>query len=200
MAFKRVEENKDGEPVSLIDIIFLLLLFFLVITGGIQGEGPKSLSDEKYPEMGGRPVTDKNKLRTLTIIIDSKRNAPEESPPDSLFILWPYRISIDIDQDNQNQNHWHAVFDSWLDYDQSLLQSRENRLYADMASESALACQMLADNINRYANYLSERGADVNEIEIWAIKSTPFAWINLIMTACSRNAIANLAFRTINIQ
>ncbi|RKY84426.1 hypothetical protein DRP98_04980 [candidate division KSB1 bacterium] len=193
MPFVRKEDLKDMELPSLIDIIFLLLIFFLVTYSFSEmGEetGPaRSIFD--LPEaLGESPVLEEEVLRTLLFQIEHKDSKDIHSPK-VVYALWPsLSDSITLSQalvKAREDSSLHAEFpDGFLQL-------------PDEEFQSTPPCTLIANSIARYKTRYFHNVSVTNTIEIRAAKDTEFRIIDFIMDCCAayQDTIPRIVFHTL---
>lgn len=199
MAFKKKiggKAKKEFEIVGLIDLVFLLLIFFiLTATTGMEGErvGTDKLT---LPHMSGVPLDANERLSTLMFRIEKRGEAFGDSPPDILYALLPFKT--------QNKDtSWSGRSDT-LTYEESFQQSKMDtflslfcELHFDHIHKDPACSLFVVNTIQKYReNVFRTLG---NHVEISAVERTPFYYINVIMSECGRieDEIPNVVFRTI---
>ena len=193
MAFIRKETLKDLELPSLVDIIFLLLIFFLVTYSFSEmGEetGPaRSIVD--LPEAAGEnTVTEEEVLQTLLFQIEHK-NVKDKTSPKVVYVLWPSRRdSVTLSQalvKAREDSSLHAEFpDNFLHL-------------SDQQFESVPPCTLMANSIARYKRSYFNNVSLSNTIEIRAARDVEFRIIDFIMSHCAayQDTIPRLVFHTL---
>lgn len=185
MAFKHIHEKKGLSLPSLIDIIFLLLIFFMLtinISSIPGGEYPLDYFD--LPKVRINQLDQASKvLQTLMIQIEQEKgeeSASEPGPASPLvaYALWPgenEQISIATARAN-------ARVDGRFAY----LVDKETRLnnpdIPDISAED-----FIKREIEKYARQHFNVKSDSNSyvIEVRAVKETTFKTINTILNVCS---------------
>lgn len=196
VAFQKKEEIKSLELPTLIDVVFLLLIFFLVtislLRPGLPSPipGPPRKPFDLPEAKGSKIVGEKEILETLLIQIERK-NEKDLLGPKLVYILWP---SI------QNSTT----------LEQARAKAKEDSLFAEFApnllkmsdQEFAISspCSLIARSIKDYKDLAFKEPSLSNFIEIRAIKDTEFRIINFVMQQCSayEDTIPKLVFRTLS--
>lgn len=191
MAFKRQESSRELEITSLIDIVFLLLIFFLVLFAfSVAGDVSQSNTSTEIPlpqnSVNQSPLKD-DKLSNLMIQI-----MPDTSNIRVAYILWPsYREGVELTEDaafkiSLEDSTFRPFPDSYL--------SLSNQEF----SESE-ACKLISISIKQFVE--KEKILKQNErpvIEVRAEKNTEFKILNYILEQCSlyKDKIPQIIFRT----
>ncbi len=194
MPFKRSESPRTLELTSLIDIVFLLLIFFLVsfafsLTGDVSES--KTNSDISLPKANSElPVLPDDRLDNLMIQI----------VPDTTNVLMAHRVFI----------LWPAMHDSVgitrvQAYQTALEDSTFSGIGADFlkldkqAFAALPACRLISNSIAKYfeVNKFSRRSGH-SMVEVRAEENTEFKIINFIMAQCGNNedAVPQIIIRT----
>lgn len=193
MAFERKQktEKENFEFPSLMDVVFLLLIFFLATLSFTSSGGKSpipSLLPFPLPEAeGSRAVREREILETLLIQIEHRDEKNPQSPK-VVYILRPSpEDSLTFSQalkKAKEDSSLHAEF-----FPDTLRGSRE-------IFEQCRACGLIGRAIEDHKNKFFQKPSPANYIEIRAVKSTEFRVINFIMEKCSRDTIPKLVFRT----
>jgi biopolymer transport protein ExbD len=196
MAFNRKREQKELNLPSLIDVVFLLLIYSLVTIPIERSEtgsaGPADASARKELEL---PFVQSRKtaeidpiLRTFVIQIEN------EVPGDPLsarmvFILKPSEKDSTLGQAMATamRDSTFARFpDGFLGLsDPDFLQTR--------------ACRLIREQIRRFERGRVTPGSSSDRIEIRAVKNTEFRIVNAVMRECSAygDTLPAIAVRTL---
>lgn len=194
MAFQRKENERSLELVSLIDIVFLLLLFFLVsFAFTLAGEvsDTKVYSEIKLPLTDTKlPVIKNDILENLMIQI-----APDTSQSGisrRVFVLWP--SFVDTTKVSRVQAFHHAVQDSTFEvFPPGFLR------LTDAEFQSSPPCTLITNSIARYIEKEKFYHGNTHPmVEVRAELNTEFKIINFIMNTCSaqQQAIPQIIMRT----
>ena len=196
VAFQKKEEIKSLELPTLIDVVFLLLIFFLVTISLLRPGLPSPIPGPPrkpfdLPEAKGSKIDgEKEILETLLIQIERKDEKDPLSPK-LVYTLWP------------------SIKDS-VTLEQARAKAKEDSLFAefppnflsmgDQEFANSPPCSLIAKSIKDYKNLAFKEPGLSNFIEIRAIKDTEFRIINFIMIQCSayEDTIPKLVFRTLS--
>ena len=194
MAFRREENQRSLELISLIDIVFLLLLFFLVsFAFSLAGD----VSDTKVYSEITLPQTD---TKLPPIKDDILENLMIQIIPDTsgqgvsrrVYVLWP--SFDDTTRVSRVQAFHRAVQDST-----SAVFPPGFLLLADEEFQKSAPCTLITNSLARYIE--KERfyhGNTHPAVEVRAEQNTEFKIINFIMNTCSaqQQAIPQIIIRT----
>ncbi len=193
MAFKRQENPRGLELTSLIDIVFLLLIFFLVsFAFSLGGDVTQSAaSDIALPEAASQsPVLGEDRLHHLMIQVVP--DTAEGRATRTVYILWPALADT-------------AAVTRQQAFETCLRDSNFATFPADFMTLGSAAfaetspCGLMTASIARYlAARKSQFGAGSTTIEVRAEQNTEFRVLDFIMTQCSRyqDDIPQLVIRT----
>lgn len=185
MAFRRKRAQWDVEIVGLIDLIFLLLIFFLVLTSRSAVGVQTGLSSLILPLLSGSEATDK--VSTLTIYMGYAHEEQEVGPPEILYALLPPLTS--------------GGYTSTLTFAGAQARAKE---HPDLhwPSPSAWPAETQEDFLERIIRTYGHTPptSELGYIEIVAVAGTPYGHIGRIMSICRepilQDCIKNLVFRT----
>ncbi|RPH90322.1 MAG: hypothetical protein EHM72_19260 [Calditrichaeota bacterium] len=193
--------EREVELPSLIDMVFLLLIFFVTTMSVSSGGDPKSTSPERQnvidlPKATGKSIEfEKGKLSTLLFQIEPK-DAEDPASAKIVYILWGERngnVSEDALllklQEERTKESPDSTF--YATFPRHFM-----RMTHEM-QDTCRAFRLIADNINRYqAEYFTIAEA-ANSVEIRAVKNVEFRIINHIMQECSKyeDRIPRVTFR-----
>ena len=194
MAFKRQDNPRELELTSLIDIVFLLLIFFLVsfafsMAGDVSQS--KSLNELALPKSSMSQVPIKgNKL--LNLLIQIMPDTASASQTRAVFVLWP---SYDGEE----------ALTEEMAFKKTLSDSTFSNFPLDYLKLPATeftktdACKLISLSIKQYVE--RERLLRQNErpmIEVRAEKNTEFKILNFILEQCSLydEHVPQIIFRT----
>jgi biopolymer transport protein ExbD len=194
MAFQRYESHRSQELISLVDIVFLLLLFFLVtfsftLAGDVSDA--KIYSEVDLPKTATElPVIKDDVLQNLMIQIipDSSGGAASRLA----FVLWP--SFEDTLQMTRMQAFRRAILDSTFEsFPQDFL------LMPAAEFNRSAPCTLISNSIARFIE--KEKFYHNNShpiVEVRADRNTEFRIINFIMNTCSDQprAIPQIVLRT----
>ena len=194
MAFKRTESSQRSQLTSLIDIVFLLLIFFLVsFAFSLSGDVSESkvYAEIELPKTNtDLQVIKDDWLSNLMIQI-----VPDTSKSKSkrVYILWPlYEDDIRI---TRAQAFRQALQDSTFAYFPT-----ESAYLHDGDFKQLSASRLITRSINKYVEYEKlYRGNQHPLIEVRADQKTEFKIISYIMKQCSehKDAIPQIVIRMI---
>ena len=196
MTFKKGIQLKEIELVGLIDIVFLLLIFFLltivVNPGGKKEATPPIEPLDKMPEaeMKGSDI---DRL-VSTLIIQVEYDSTREGSP-----FCAYFIEKDKDQKTtlfriaytrakEDTNRWADIppnFDQLLEH------------HKNIASQENIPPDYMAPKVIQLVEEKVPENRENGYIEIRAAGNTEFGFINFILTECSADTINYVAFRTL---
>jgi hypothetical protein len=195
MAFRKKREQKELNLPSLIDVVFLLLIFSLVTipverTDNVtpQQQSFQSSSELKLPFVASPKVVDIDPvLRSLLIQIEN-RNSDDPGSARMVYILRPSEKDSTIVQTRLTalRDSLVAVFpDSFL-------------LLNDAEFAETRACRMIRGQIRGFIGRGTRPSGTPNRIEIRAVKNTEFRIVNFIMRECSAHgdSIPSISVRT----
>ncbi|MFQ5864174.1 MAG: ExbD/TolR family protein [bacterium] len=194
MAFKRREEFRDFELIGLIDIVFLLLIFFLVsfafsLAGNIS-ESDVSL-ERDLPETNTQlSVISEDWLDNLLIeILD---DSTEKFTSKMAYVMSPsfnknVRITRNKAFETAKRESTFAVFP-------------QNYMMLPYEKFAAIQpCTLIANSITRYVTKSIMQSSNVHPIvEVRAEKNTEFRILSFIMDQCSahKDTIPQFILRT----
>jgi biopolymer transport protein ExbD len=199
MAFRRIEASKDLELPTLIDIIFLLLIFFLLTYSPVPPKVGQSVVELNLPEAEGATLVNQNEeLETMMIEI-LPLNKDDLSSGFQVSVLLPFE-DFGIDRDvkvNYNQAKLFAKTyqrEAILPIDYASLNQKE---FLDLP-----AVKLINEQLERYVERKFRVPRITNRIEIRANKEVTFKIINFIITKCAsyEDLIPSLIFRTMYIK
>lgn len=195
MAFKREEEHRNFELTGLIDIVFLLLIFFLIFFAfSVADESPdpdvQSMVD--LPHLSHQHEIIRNDvLQNLTIqIVDDTTKADR---PRVAYVLWPGFADT-------SQVSRYSAFK----------QARQDSTFAEFPPDYVTMpkqkfvtlppCTLISNSINRYIQRIFDEGGGVHpRVEIIAEQDTEFRLIGFILHECSahKDTIPQLSVRVL---
>jgi hypothetical protein len=196
MAFKRKKEQKELNLPSLIDVVFLLLIYSLVT---IPIERSESTSEQKtsasaqnalnLPFVPSRKAVDIGPV-FRSFLIQIENTAPDDPKSDkTVYVLNPSVRDSTIGQARET-----ALRDStFARFPENFLQM------SDAEFSRTKACMLIREQIRRLAKRLSRTAEASNRIEIRAVRNTEFRIVNFIMKECSAygDSIPAIAVRTL---
>jgi hypothetical protein len=197
MAFKHIHEKKGLSLPSLIDIIFLLLIFFMLtinISSIPGGDYPLDYFD--LPKVRISQLDQASKvLQTLMIQIEHEKNnesteEPGSSSPLVVYALWPdEREPITISTARAYAQE-HGKFAYLVDE----TTRRSNPDIPDISAED-----FIKREIEQYAGMHFNVPGDSNSyvIDVRAVNETTFKTINHILNVCSE---LDIPIKRINIR
>lgn len=195
MAFPKAEVQKDIELPTFIDIIFLLLIFFLLTYSPIPPSvGQASLELNLPIAEGATKVNPSEKLETLMVeILPVNKEKPEEGY--WVSVLLPFE-DFGIDREIPLSYQQAKIFARTYNR-QKILPAN----YVSLRKQEFLdlpAVQMIAEQLDRYVNRKLRVPKITNRIEIRADKEVTFRIINFVIEKCSSygDLIPSLVFRT----
>jgi len=196
MAFKHIHEKKGLSLPSLIDIIFLLLIFFMAtinMSTVISDRNRGIYTQEKFnlPEVRNRKTGQVQKFLTTLMLQIEHENPQDGNSPLVVYALWPSQgDSLSISQAKQR-----AIVEMKYAY----LLSESERLN-DPKIPDISPYDFIARQINQYADRFFRSGSPNNYIEVRAIQKTEFKIINHILNTCSalKDRIPHIYIRTLS--
>ncbi len=181
MAFKRTEEKEGLELTSLIDIVFLLLIFFLVsFAFSLAGDVSESkvYSEIQLPKTNtDLPPVENEVLNNLMIQLNSDSTATGIQR--TAYVLWPsYNGAVKLTRGSALQN---TMKDStFASFPINFVPMQKNEF------TSVAACTLITGSIARYVELEKDFRRNKRPIvEIRAEKNTEFKIVNFIMETCS---------------
>lgn len=191
MAFKREDSPRELELTSLIDVVFLLLIFFLVsFAFSIAGDASQSTAATEIP-------LPKSSMTRLSLKGDKLANLMIQIMPDTTgsriaYILWPsYQEEVEMTEDIAFQK---SLNDStFCSFPVNFL-SLSNEDFS-----TSKACSLIAISIKQFVEkekVFKQNGRPV--VEVRAEKNTEFKIMNFILEQCGlyEDRIPQVIFRT----
>ncbi|MBN2103099.1 biopolymer transporter ExbD [bacterium] len=196
MAFKRIYEKKGLSLTSLIDIIFLLLIFFMAtlnMSSVVSDRNQGIYTQKKFdlPEIRNRKTAPVQEI-LYTLMLQIEHEDPQNvNSPLVVYALWPSR------GDSMNIS-------------QAKLQAIEKKRYAYFLPESERISNpkipdvspyvFISDAINGYADRYYRSADPKNHIEVRAIQETKYQIINHILNTCASlgDRIQHIYIRTLS--
>jgi hypothetical protein len=195
MAFQKKREQKELNLPSLIDVVFLLLIFSLVTipverTENVNPQEQRSSSSTELPLpfVASPKVVDIDPvIRSLLVQVEN-RNPDDPASGRMVYILKPSDRDSTIGQTRESaiRDSLVAVFpDSFL---------RLN----DAEFAQTRACRLIRDQIRGYMDRRNRPAGIAPRVEIRAVKNTEFRIVNFIMRECSAHgdSIPSISVRT----
>lgn len=192
MAFKQVESHKhENDVVGLIDVVFILLIFFLVtVVTGVEGptHGPRV---RNLPKMDGYPPG--QVLGSLMFRVDAGngKDEPLDVRPTRVLALFPAL------GDAPDVLVVQAI--------EAVEKDRDPDLYFELdysVEEQAELRDWIGARITKYQGQLASRGQAADHVAVSAIRGTPYRIIEAILDECSREGrdveIKQVLFRSTN--
>jgi biopolymer transport protein ExbD len=189
--FSEKKIQRQFEITGLIDIVFILLVFFMVIIVPGSGGGEADAEKMDLPEIKGD--TPDEIMRTVMFRIETDRRAfsKNQASPNVIYFLYPY-------DDEQLGGGKKIKFE--LAYAQAKADTNRSENILPMGdgvdlyfseNEDELESFILSSLLNYKKNYEQPSG-----VMISAEVDTPFGLIDFIFKACEEMGILNLEFRT----
>ena len=199
MAFTRQKESRELELPTLIDVVFLLLIFFLV-TFSISGQWIKSPLPGQEEELPNLPEAEGNEIREEEEILGTlafQVSHVEQKDPTSAKRVYALVPAL-AESRTLRQALARAAKDSSLFRDfpaDSLMQSM-----SDAEFKLCAACSLIKAQIDSYSARHFLTPSFSNNIEIRAEQDIEFRIVNYFMSLCSEQGdnIPGLTFRTIS--
>ena len=195
MAFKRQNELHDLEFPSLIDVIFLLLIFFLVTMQFSMETHTARQAATKPPDIqlphaeGSEDVAMDDIISTLLFQIQYKEKNNPNSPR-VVYVLEPFNA----DSISRGDAFMIAKRDSmFAEFPQNFLKMKER------AFKNTNACRLISNAIYQYKEEHFHKPSIENTVEIRAEENVEFKIINYILQECSayKDTIPRVIFRTL---
>lgn len=197
MAFRRFESQKDLELPTFIDIIFLLLIFFLLTYSPVQPKKGESALELTLPFAEGQfKVNPSERVETLVIEI---LPAPESDSLNAyiVHVLLPFREygyiqlrkkGITLGEARRFAREYNRY--AYVPYGYERLPQQKFR--------NLDAVKLIDTQLERFARERLRVPKPTNNIEIRADRSVKFRLINHILTKCSElgDLIPVIIFRT----
>ncbi len=182
MAFKRKQEPRTLELTSLIDIVFLLLIFFLVsFAFSISGDASNATA---YPDLDLPSAIDEPPALTTDVL----QNLMIQIVPDTararyartVYVLWPsFSDTVVVTRSRALRT---ALHDStFASFESGFLQLNDDGFQRQPAS------RLIAKSIARYARTSRRSVRRRPIVEIRAEANTEFRIVNFIMEECGRH-------------
>ncbi len=195
MAFRREEESRGLDLPSLIDVVFLLLIFFLVtMQFSVQATSTKQKGakppDVQLPHArGAEDVPSDDMLTTLLFQIQYAVKGDSSSPR----IVYALQPSSDGELTRSEALQIAKRDSMFAEFPQNFLRLSDNQF------KKTQACQLISDAIYNYKEEHFHRPSLDNTVEIRAEKDVEFRIINFIMQECSayKDTIPRVIFRTL---
>jgi len=195
MAFNKQNELHDLEFPSLIDVIFLLLIFFLVTMQFSMETKTARQAATKSPDVqlphaeGSEDVAMDDIISTLLFQIQYKdKNNPNS--PRMVYVLEPFNG----DSISRSEAFIISKRDSlFAEFPQNFLKMK------DQTFKNTNACQLISNAIYQYKEEHFHRPSIENTVEIRAEENVEFKIINYILQECStyKDTIPRVIFRTL---
>lgn len=190
MAFIRNDDKKDLSLPSLIDIIFLLLIFSMV-TLDVSSFNAEPIHDQDkeegvelpdLPELENQKPLEINENEIKTLLIQIEYETENESNIGSkkrkkVIVMIPDHenpISIEQAQSKSERDSLFAFF-----HPDSIIG------ISDTQFGRTSACKLIVNSIQKYKEQQYLRPDPSNSISIRAVKDTEFRIINFIMNTCA---------------
>jgi hypothetical protein len=196
MAFSRKKEQKELNLPSLIDVVFLLLIYSLV-----------TIPIERL-ETSSASTADASARQELDLPFVQSRKASEIDP-----ILRTFLIQIENEVPGDPRSARMVFIFKPSGKDSTLGQARETAIrdssfarfpddflgMSDPDFSQTRACRLIRDEIRRFERGRGTRGGASDRIEIRAVKNTEFRIVNAVMRECSAygDTIPAIAVRTL---
>ena len=182
------DDKDEFELPSLIDMVFLLLIFFMASLS-VSSSGDPSLNPGQpqrtfnLPEAKGEvSVLTGEEIKALIFQIEHK-DAKDTLSPKVVYILWPEKkqkvtedqalekVQSELSKAPSDSSHFATFPGNFLQIEKSFL-------------DTCRVFSLIAENIKKYKEYLGQQSSS-NTIEIRAVKETEFRIINFVMDQCS---------------
>jgi len=181
MAFKRQNSPRELELTSLIDIVFLLLIFFLVAFAfSLGGDISQSAAspDINLPEAASQsPLIGKDYLDHL--MIEVMTDTADGSTVRTVYVLWP--AASDTLPISRPRAFEITLRDSTFAHFPANFMNLNRAEFAETQP-----CALITAAIARYLAARKSRGVRTTTIEVRADQNMEFRILNFIMAQCSR--------------
>jgi hypothetical protein len=195
MAFQKKREQKELNLPSLIDVVFLLLIFSLVTIPvekadnvNPQTQRSTSSSELPLPFVASPKVVDIDPvLRSLLIQVEN-RSAGDPASGRVVYVLRPSERDTTIGQTRQT-----AIRDSlFAAFPDSFLRLSNSEF------ARSRACRLIHDQIGAYLDRRNRPAGIAPKVEIRAVRNTEFRIVNYIMRECSAHGdtLPSISVRT----
>ena len=195
MAFRKVESTKDLDLPTFIDVIFLLLIFFLLTYSPVPPKVGQSILELNLPKAEGSTEVNQNeKLETLMVEI-IPMNMDDPAAGFQVSVLLPFE-DFGIDREVPVTYRQAKVFSKTYQREEVLPSD-----YYTLSRNNFLnlpAVKLINDQIDQYVQQKFRIAKLTNRIEIRANKDVTFKIINFVIEKCSSydDLIPSLIFRT----
>lgn len=196
MSFRKTSSTPDIDLPTFIDVVFLLLIFFLVTYSPVPPKTGEEELDLNLPVAEGSSQVNENEpLETMLIEIMPLKEMEDQEPGFRLMVLLPFESFTRSQRDG-------LTYREARDF--SIQQQRVAVLPVDVSTLSERefsrlpAIQLLDDQIDRYVRTKFRVPRPSNRIDIRADESVQFRLIGFIMEKCSsfEDLIPSMIFRT----
>lgn len=195
MAFRKIESAKDLDLPTFIDIIFLLLIFFLLTYSPVPPKVGQSILELNLPQAeGSTKVSQNEQLETLMVEIISV-NKEDPTAGFQVSVLLPFE-DFGIDREIPVTYRQAKIFSKTYQREEILPSDYYKLSKNDFLSLPAV--KLINDQINKYVQQRFRIPKITNRIEIRANKDVTFKIINFVIEKCSSydDLIPSLIFRT----
>ena len=195
MAFRKIELKKEFELPTFIDVIFLLLIFFLLTYSPIPPVVGQASLELNLPIAEGSTLVNQNeKLETMMIeVLQVNKDNPEMGY--NVTVLLPfeeYGLDRGIPISYQQAKNFAGIYQR-----QSILPANYTELNTAQF-RNLPAVKLIDEQLDRYVERKFRVANITNRIEIRADKEVTFKIVNFIITKCSSygDLVPSLIFRT----
>ncbi len=195
MPFKKSEDKREVELPTLIDVVFLLLIFFLV-TFSVSAPGNKTALPENQadlpnlPEASGSYLINQNEILETLLIQVSHEDRTDAASPKIAYMLWPsVKDSFTVHKAFINAKTDSSAFRVFPD---NFLTMNDEEF------KNCPPCSLVAAHIDSYKVQYFSKPNPSNHIELRVEKDIEFRIVNHIIDLCSAygDTIPRLVFRT----
>lgn len=188
MPFIKKQDQKSLTLPSLIDVVFLLLIYSLV-TIPMERGGP--VEEFPLPHIQS-PKTQDAEAMIKNLIIQIENEKPED--PRSarvVYVLLPSQPTITVEQARRMALQANRY---------ASLASDSIRILSDSEFRASKVCQLIQDEIRKYVAKHGNAVLWANKIEIRAVRNTEFRLLNFILKECSAygDKVPSIAVRTLS--
>jgi hypothetical protein len=195
MPFKKSEDKRQLELPTLIDVVFLLLIFFLV-TFSVSAPGSKTVLPGQQaelpnlPEAEGYDFINQNEVLETLLIQVSHEDIKDATSPKIVYVLWPsVKDSLNVQKAFMKAKTDSSAFRA---FPADFLAMNEKEF------KNCPPCSLIAAHIDSFKKQHFSEPNPSNHIEMRAEKDIEFRIVNHIMDRCSAygDTIPRLVFRT----
>lgn len=199
MAFKRITELQDIELVSLVDIVFLLLIFFLLTVtlepGGRTDVAPAIIPPlEKMPKDPIKGAVDIDKYINSLIVQVEQGSLEEGTPLIAYFLEKDKEKEFSLFESAYSTAKGDSTLHAEIPGNFLTLLFRHKNIISQSSPPTDYVPPKIIDLVERKIRENRENGF----IEIRAVENTEFGFINFLLNECSNNSIKYVSFRILS--